>query len=88
MKKKNKTYDEIFKYRIKQFFEKFAIVKTEYEILRLPRKADILVIEAEESIQDHVLLFTYFKKYNIIEFKSEEDRFRTRDLYKIATVFY
>ena len=84
MRKRKKTFDEVFKNRIKQFFEPFAIVKTEFEILKLPKKVDILIVEAEKPIQDSVLLFTYFKKYNIIEFKSESDRFRIRDLYKIG----
>lgn len=84
MRKRKKTFDEVFKNRIKKFFEQFAIVKTEFEILKLPRKVDILIIEAEKPIQDSVLLFKYFKKFNIIEFKSESDRFRIRDLYKIG----
>jgi hypothetical protein len=65
--------NEVFKNKIKVHFEKFAIVKTEVEILRLPRRMDLLVIEADTPIKEHVSLFQYFKKFNIIEFKSEAD---------------
>ena len=88
MKKKRTGYDEVFKDTIRYYFEGFAIVKPEYEIHRLPRKIDILIIEAEHSIKDYVVLFTYFKKYNIIEFKSEADNFELEDLYKTGYYIY
>ncbi|MCG8568838.1 MAG: hypothetical protein MJB14_01740 [Spirochaetes bacterium] len=78
-------FDELFKTQMKDYFEKFAKVITDYEILDLPRKADILVIEeAGQKISDHVSVFTYFKKINIIEFKSARDSFSMNtDFHKI-----
>jgi hypothetical protein len=75
MKKKTarRPFNEVFKNKIKRFFEKFATVKTEVEILGLPRKMDLLVVESDTPIKEHVSLFQYFKKFNIIEFKSEVD---------------
>ena len=84
MRKKRKTFDEVFKNRCKQFFEKFAIVKTEVEIFKQPKKVDLLIVEADKPIHDYLQLFDYFRKNNIIEFKSESDRFRIRDLFKVG----
>ncbi len=61
---------------MKQYFSKFAEVRTDFEILSLPKKVDLLIIETDKPIIDYVSVFTYFKKVNIIEFKSELDRFR------------
>jgi len=45
-------YDEIFKILVKNFFESFATVITDYEIVKLPKKADTLIIEMKEKFQD------------------------------------
>ena len=84
MKKQSKGLDEAFKDAIKTYFEEFAIVKPEFAIHRLPRKIDVLIIEAEKPIKDHVIIFTYFQKYNILDFKSEDDTFVMEDIYKIG----
>jgi hypothetical protein len=84
-KKSSIGYDETFKILMKEYFGKFAKVITDYEIINLPRNVDLLIIEVKEPIEKHVKLFTYFKRYNIIEFKSIADPFRmNRDLYKIG----
>jgi len=83
-KKKEYGYDEVFKILVKQFFETFSKVITDYEIIKLPKKTDVLVIETESPIREHVKIFDYFKKFNIIEFKSVKDNFRIKeDLPKI-----
>lgn len=82
----NETYglDEVFKILMKHYFEKFCKVITDFEIIKLPKKADLLIVETDKSITDHVKIFTYFKKVNIIEFKSVNDPFRfDEDLSKI-----
>ena len=77
-------YDECFKILAKHFFEKFSKVITDYEIIKLPKKTDLLVIETDSPIHEHVKIFDYFKKFNIIEFKSPGDTFRpAEDLPKI-----
>ena len=72
-KRKKKTsdigFDEIFKNMMADYFKPFAKVITNYEILALPKTTDLLIIEADMPISENVKLFTYFKKFNIIEFK-------------------
>ena len=65
----NFGYDEAFKELMRYYFEPFAQVITDYEILNLPKRLDVLIIEADTSIKKHVKIFKYFKRYNIIEFK-------------------
>jgi len=71
-----KTYDELFKKQFKEFFQKFATVITDYEIVKLPKKADILIIEMHEKLNQKLDIFTYFDTFNIIEFKSAADHFK------------
>ena len=75
-KKKEYGYDEAFIELAKSFFSRFAKVITDYEIIKLPKKTDVLVIEADRPIREHVKIFDYFKQFNIIEFKSEANTFR------------
>jgi len=83
-KKKEYGYDEVFKELAKHFFGRFAKVITDYEIIKLPKKTDVLVIEADRPIREHVKVFDYFRQFNIIEFKSEANTFRLNlDLPKI-----
>jgi len=71
-----KTYDELFKKQCKEFFQKFATVITDYEIVKLPKKADILIIEMYAKLNTKLEIFNYFEEYNIIEFKSVADHFK------------
>jgi hypothetical protein len=83
--KLNIGYDEFFKTVMKYYFEPFAKVITDYEIIDLPKKVDLLIIEAKDSIIDHLEVMKYFKRFNIIEFKSENDKFDLNtDLYKLG----
>lgn len=79
------SYDEIFKILIKAYFEKFATVVTDYEIVNLPKKADVLIVELKEKFENKLTLFKYFKKYNGIEFKSFVDPFKmNEDEYRLG----
>jgi hypothetical protein len=79
------TFDEAFKDLMKYYFSPFAKVITDYEIIKLPKKVDLLIIEIDKPIENYVKIFKYFKRFNIIEFKSERNRFRlTSDLYKLG----
>ncbi|GIX43212.1 MAG: hypothetical protein KatS3mg129_2945 [Leptospiraceae bacterium] len=61
-------YDEFFKIVTKNFFELLNCnVITEYEILKLPKKADIIIIKNPNTKKFE--LFKYFKIYNIIFFR-------------------
>ncbi|GIX43209.1 MAG: hypothetical protein KatS3mg129_2942 [Leptospiraceae bacterium] len=71
-------YDEFFKIVTKNFFELLNCnVITEYEILKLPKKADIIIIKNPNTKKFE--LFKYFKIYNIISFKSEKDKPTIKD---------
>ncbi|MCP5503249.1 MAG: hypothetical protein H7A25_25350 [Leptospiraceae bacterium] len=85
-RKLQKTFDEVFKKRAISFFSKFAKVETEYELHRLPRKLDVLVIESDKPIGKHLDLMNYFQEFNIIEFKSESQGVKLQDIYK--TLYY
>ncbi|MDQ1265804.1 MAG: hypothetical protein QG635_956 [Bacteroidota bacterium] len=83
--KRQSGFDEAFKARMKNYFRHFAEVVTDFEILKLPRRVDILIIEKIQPIRKYVKIFTYFKRFNIIEFKSEKDRFVLEpDLYDLG----
>ncbi|GIX42609.1 MAG: hypothetical protein KatS3mg129_2342 [Leptospiraceae bacterium] len=71
-------YDEFFKIVTKNFFELLNCnVITEYEILNLPKKADIIIIKNPDTKK--LELFKYFKLFNIISFKSEKDKPSIKD---------
>jgi len=75
------TFDEFFKMGAKVFFEAFGYkVITEFELFKLPKKIDVLVIEAEEKTppEDFALL-TWFTSHNLISYKSPADRVREKD---------
>ncbi|MCB1157071.1 MAG: hypothetical protein KDK45_06170, partial [Leptospiraceae bacterium] len=76
----------MFKKRAIAFFSRFAKVETEFELHRLPRKLDVLVIESDKPIGKHLDLMNYFQEFNIIEFKSESQGVKLQDIYK--TLYY
>jgi hypothetical protein len=82
--KKEIGFDESFKILATHFFSEFSKIVTDYEIINLPKKADLLVVETDKPITNYVKIFDYFKTFNIIEFKSAQDPFRIdRDIPKI-----
>jgi hypothetical protein len=81
---KNIGFDESFKILATHFFSRFSKVITEFELINLPKKADVLVVETDKPITRYVRIFDYFKAFNIIEFKSVNNPFRVaEDLHKI-----
>jgi hypothetical protein len=74
--KKEIGFDECFKILATHFFSEFSKITTDYEIINLPKKADVLVVEADKPITNYLRIFDYFKRFNIIEFKSANDPFR------------
>jgi predicted transposase/invertase (TIGR01784 family) len=76
-------YDEIFKSLFKWYFEPYGKVITDYEIIDLPKKADIVVFKEKTNAFKDLTLFSYFKAVNGIEFKSISDSYKVyQDLYK------
>jgi hypothetical protein len=51
-------------------------VFTDYEIIKLPKKTDVLVVETDTPLAQNLRIFDYFKTFNIIEFKSANNPFR------------
>lgn len=78
-------YDELFKVSMRYYFEPIAKVITDYEIIELPKKVDLLIIEADEPLEDYLEVMKYFRQFNVIEFKSENDKFDlNKDVYKLG----
>jgi len=76
--------DEMFKTYIKNVLKDDAEVITDFEILKRPPKADIVIIKPIEGFNKKFPIFEHFKKINIIEFKSADDRFKVpEDIYQI-----
>jgi len=75
------TFDEYFKMGAKAFFEAFGYkVTTEFELFKLPKKIDVLVIEAEaKAPPEDFALFTWFTNHNLISYKSPADPVREKD---------
>ena len=73
--------DEAFKIFSKLFFEKGLKyqVQTDYELLKLPKRLDIVVIKGDISLAKKLQFFSYFKEHNIISFKSFTDRLKKAD---------
>lgn len=76
------TFDEFFKLGAKAFFEAYGYkVTTEFELFKLPKKVDVLVIEAEgKRPPKDFALFTWFNQHNLISYKSPADRVREKDI--------
>lgn len=70
------SYDESFKALLKHLAEPVCRVITDYEVIVRSKRVDALVIEADKPLCEHFEIFSYFKKFNIVEFKSERDSFR------------
>jgi hypothetical protein len=75
----NIGFDESFKILAVHFFSRFSKVITDFELINLPKKADVLVVETDRPITRHVRIFDYFKAFNIIEFKSVSNPFRVAE---------
>ncbi|GIX42562.1 MAG: hypothetical protein KatS3mg129_2295 [Leptospiraceae bacterium] len=77
MEKSYLKYDEFFKSTTKRFFELLGCkVITEFEIFKLPKKVDIVIIKKSER---EFVFFDFFKDFNIISFKSERDKATIKD---------
>jgi hypothetical protein len=84
------TFDEFFKSSSKSFFEKQGFrVETEVEIFKLPKRLDVLVVKnPNKTLPDDFTLFQYWKKYNLLSFKSEKDMVRITDIWDCFIYFY
>jgi hypothetical protein len=75
--------DEAFKVFSKLFFERGLNYKvtTDYELLNLPKRVDVVVVKGPLTLAKSLNFFAYFKEHNIISFKSFTDRLNKRDFY-------
>ena len=59
------------------------VFETEHELSRKPLRIDMLVIRKNKDIQIDNPIGAYFKKYNIVEYKSPDDGMTIDDFYKV-----
>ena len=77
-----KLFDEIFKEVLREIFYRHHI-EVEYEIPGDPKRVDFYLEAKDVPINSTMVYLKIFAKYNLMEFKSEGDRFRLEDIYKI-----
>ncbi|MEM7184843.1 MAG: hypothetical protein AAF518_28370 [Spirochaetota bacterium] len=77
-----KLFDEIFKEVFKEILYQYHL-EIEYEIPGDPKRVDFYLEAKDVPINSTMVYLKIFAKYNLMEFKSEGDRFRQEDIYKI-----
>ena len=86
-------FDKFFKKSAGFFFPLAGFkVQTEYELFKLPKKLDVLLIEDTENnlaklYKEKFYYFYYFKKYNLVSFKSPAEITRSKD-FTDSIVYY
>ncbi|MEM7181173.1 MAG: hypothetical protein AAF518_09685 [Spirochaetota bacterium] len=78
-----KLFDEIFKEVVKEVLDQRYHLEIEYEIPGDPKRVDFYLEAKDVPINATMVYLKIFAKYNLMEFKSEKDRFRQEDIYKI-----
>ncbi len=92
-KKITLTLDTFFKVQCSQFFTALGCkVETEVELLKQPRRLDVLVIQENEAkakrlIHEKFHILGYFQKYNLVSYKSFRDNFAISDIHD-AIIYY
>ncbi|MEM7184376.1 MAG: hypothetical protein AAF518_25990 [Spirochaetota bacterium] len=79
-----KLFDEIFKEVLREILHRHHL-EVEYEIPGNPKRVDFYLEAKDVPINSTMVYLKVFAKYNLMEFKSEGDRFRQDDIYKIHT---
>ena len=86
------TFDELFKLNSKAFFTLFHYtVETDFEIFKLPKKADVLVVRPRGKrtrVPPEFKILTHWKTHNIISYKSLKDRVRVKDIFDAIVYFF
>ncbi|MEM7184990.1 MAG: hypothetical protein AAF518_29115 [Spirochaetota bacterium] len=75
-----KLFDEIFKEVLREILHLHHL-EVEYEIPGNPKRVDFYLEAKDVPINSTMVYLKVFAKYNLIEFKSEGDRFRIEDIY-------
>lgn len=70
------SLDEGFKALLKHLLEPYGHVITDYELIISSKRVDAVIIKVDRPGESPLNIFDYFKRFNIIEFKSEKDGFR------------
>ena len=75
------TFDAFFKLQAREFFGSCGYqVEAEHEMLKMPKRLDVLVIKTSASCVKFEI-FDYFSQFNLISYKSYGDRVRFEDIY-------
>ena len=74
------SLDTFFKQQAKEFFGACGYqVESEHEMLKMPKRLDVLVIETG-PINHRFEILGYFNRFNLISYKSHRDRVRFKDI--------
>ena len=85
------TFDELFKLKCKEFFTFFRYsVETDFEIFKLPKKLDVLVVRSgrRTGVPPEFKILTHWKSHNMISYKSLGDRVRLKDIFNMIVYFF
>ena len=79
------TLDHFFKFQLREFLGICGYrVESEHEMLHFPKKLDALVIGEGSAAASDFKFFNYFRRYNLISYKSFNDSLRVRDIYALS----
>ena len=78
------TLDTFFKNQAREFFGSCGyLVETEHEMLKNPKKLDVLLIKQNTATIEFDI-FNYFAPFNLVSYKSYGDAVRTQDIYDLS----
>ena len=78
------TLDTFFKSQAREFFGSCGyLVETEHEMLKNPKKLDVLLIK-QNTASLGFDIFDYFTPFNLVSYKSYGDALRTQDIYDLS----
>ena len=83
------TLDHFFKFQLREFLGICGYrVESEHEMLHFPKKLDALVIGEGSAAASDFKIFNYFRRYNLISYKSFNDSLRVRDIYALSLYYH
>jgi len=81
------TFVQVAEYLVKDYGEKVR-VDSEYQLFKKPMRIDAVIIKQEEGLIIDNAVMRFFKKHNIVEFKSPKDTLNIEAFDKIICYFY
>jgi len=81
------TFVQVAEYLVKDYGEKVR-VDSEYQLFKKPMRIDAVIIKQEEGLIIDNAVMRFFKKHNIVEFKSPKDTLNIEAFDKTISYFY